>query len=66
MDGVIIKFLAPLKGSLIEFFMLEFGTYTSSKLSADFFEKTPQPDIKDILNNSLNIDFNLDELFYQV
>ena len=33
----------------LEYFLLEFGTYTSVKLSAAFFDKTPQPDIKDLL-----------------
>ena len=47
----------------LEYFLLEFGTYTSEKLSAAFFDKTPQPDIKDLLSNSLNTDFDLSELF---
>ena len=47
----------------LEYFLLEFGTYTSEKLSAAFFDKTPQPDIKDLLSNSFNTDFDLSELF---
>ena len=47
----------------MEYFLLEFGTYTSVKLSAAFFDKTPQPDIRDLLSNSFNTDFDLSELF---
>ena len=51
------------KNANLEYFLLEIGTYTSVKLSAAFFDKTPQPDIKDLFSNSFNTDFDLSEWF---
>ena len=47
----------------LEYFLLEFGRYTSVQLSAAFFDKTPQPDIRNLFSNSFNTDFDLSEWF---
>ena len=50
----------------LEYYALEFGCYTSEKLSADFFNKSPELDIQEILNNSLNPNLSLKEMLSSI
>ena len=46
----------------LEYYALEFGCYTSEKLSADLFKKIPELDIQEILNDSLNPNLSFREM----
>ena len=50
----------------LEYYALEFGCYTSEKLSADFFNKSPELDIQEILNNSLNPNLSFKEMLSSI
>ena len=45
----------------LEYYMLEFGCYTSEKLSASFFEVL-EPDIQELFNNSMGPDYSFQEM----
>ena len=46
----------------LEYYMLEFGCYTSENLSANFFKKIPEPDIQELLDNSMSLDYSFQEM----
>ena len=46
----------------LEYYMLEFGCYTSQKLSANYFDKILEPDIQELLNNSMDRDYSFQEM----
>ena len=46
----------------LEMFALQFGCYTSDRLSPDFFKNIPEVDIQEILNDSMNPNLSFKEM----